>query len=121
MGQQKTLVATPLAGSRLRSCGCRASTRYLLFNINFILFIGARKMATPIAEQTSRNPTRTKRGSASVSVSWSVYDRLDDLAKLENSSIAAIISGLIAFYELDEAKVPYEDEDEDEDDDYETL
>jgi|TARA_R110000787_G_scaffold234994_1_gene341812 hypothetical protein len=82
-------------------------------------------MATPIAEQTSRNPTRTKRGSASVSVSWSVYDRLDDLAKLENSSIAAIISGLIAFYELDEAKVPYdEDEDEDseyEDDDYETL
>tara|TARA_R110000851_G_scaffold48240_2_gene116796 strand:- start:1749 stop:1997 length:249 start_codon:yes stop_codon:yes gene_type:complete len=82
-------------------------------------------MATPIAEQTSRNPTRTKRGSASVSVSWSVYDRLDDLAKLENSSIAAIISGLIAFYELDEAKVPYdEDEDEDseyEDGDYETL
>lgn len=82
-------------------------------------------MATPIAEQTSRNPTRTKRGSASVSVSWSVYDRLDDLAKLENSSIAAIISGLIAFYELDEAKVPYdEDEDDDseyEDDDYETL
>ena len=82
-------------------------------------------MTSILSERTTRNPARTKRGSASVSVSWSVYDRLDGLAKIENSSIAGIISGLIAFYELDEAKVPYdEDEDDDskyEDDDYETL
>lgn len=46
MGQQKTLVAVPVAGSRVCSGGYRATDLRVLRNSNFILTVGTRKMET---------------------------------------------------------------------------
>tara|TARA_R110000744_G_scaffold100364_6_gene193638 strand:- start:434 stop:637 length:204 start_codon:yes stop_codon:yes gene_type:complete len=53
-----------------------------------------------LTEPTARNPKRTKRSSASVSVSWEIYDRLDKLATEENAPISKIITGLVDKYAI---------------------
>ena len=42
-----------------------------------------------------RNPDRAKRSTASVSVPWELYDRLNALADKEAASIAQVIDALV--------------------------
>lgn len=49
-------------------------------------------------KRKKRNPNR-KRSTVSVSVTWELYDRLDDLAMEENAPIASVIAALMAKYQ----------------------
>lgn len=47
-----------------------------------------------------RKPDR-KRSTVSVSVTWELYDRLDELANEENTPIASVIAALLENYKRD--------------------
>ena len=52
-----------------------------------------------VKQRERKQHDRAKRSSASVSVSWSVYDKLDALAGNNRGSIGAVIEGLLVLYE----------------------
>ena len=60
---------------------------------------------TDLATITRKREPSRKRSSASVSIPWPLYDRLDALAKAENASISSIIHGLADYYEETEAEL----------------
>lgn len=48
-----------------------------------------------ISEPKTRTPDREKRATATVSLTWNLYDRLDKIAVEENTSIAKVVEGLL--------------------------
>ncbi len=59
--------------------------------------------ALPIKKRKKRKPDR-KRATATVSVTWGLYDRLDTLAAKENAPIASVIEGLLDHFQEKETE-----------------
>jgi len=58
---------------------------------------------TSLTERKVRKPDRS-RATATVSMDWATYDRLDKLAVKENAPISSVVIGLLNHYQATKGK-----------------